>query len=63
MIKPLLDDLRMADTERLSMYMAQRGLDTTFWNNVKLGKQNPWEKLRANYVNKQMMQYSMKVQI
>lgn len=56
-------NLRMADAERLSMYMAQRGLDTAFWNNVKLGKQNPWEKLRANDVNKQMMQYSMKVQL
>lgn len=52
---------RMLDAEKIAAYMKSRGLDTSFWENVKTGKQNPWEKLRANDVNKQMMQYSLKV--
>lgn len=52
---------RMIDADKIATYMKSRGLDISFWENVKAGKQNPWEKLRANDVNKQMMQYSMKV--
>ena len=52
---------RMIDAEKIAQLMKSRGLDTTFWDNVKTGKQDPWEKLRANDVNKQMMQYSLKI--
>ena len=52
--------LRMAETERLSQYMKSQGLDTSFWENIKAGKQDPWEKLKANDVNKQMMQFAVK---
>lgn len=51
---------RMIDTDRIATYMKSRGMDISFWENVKTGKQNPWEKLRANDVNKQMMQYNIK---
>lgn len=45
---------RISDTEKLGQYLADRGVDMTFWVNVKLGKQDPWTKLEANDVNKQM---------
>ena len=45
---------RMVDTERVSQHMKSRNMDTSWWENVKLDKQNPWEKLEANDVNKQM---------
>jgi hypothetical protein len=52
--------LRMAETERLSNYMKSQGLDISFWQNIKAGTQDPWEKLKANDINKQMMQFSVK---
>ena len=45
---------RTLDAEAISNYMSSQGIDTTFWLNVKLGKQDPWVKLRANDINKQM---------
>ena len=47
---------RTADTEIIAGLMKEKGLDTTFWENVKTGKQDPWEKLKANDPNKQMTQ-------
>lgn len=46
---------RLNETEAISQYMASQGLDTTWWNNVKAGTQDPWVKLRASDPNKQMM--------
>lgn len=57
---PQWTNRRMIDTDRISTYMKSQGMDISFWENVKTGKQNPWEKLRANDVNKQMMQYNIK---
>jgi len=45
---------RLADTEKIAGYLKSKGIDTTFWENVKINKQNPWEKLEANDINKQM---------
>jgi len=53
--------LRMKETDQLSSYMKTRGLDTTWWENVKLGQQDPWEKLKANDPNKQMAHFNIKV--
>lgn len=53
--------LRMKETEQLSVYMKNQGLSTAFWENIKLGKQDPWEKLKANDVNKQMAQFHIKL--
>ena len=47
---------RIADTEQLSVYLKSIGVDMTFWENVKANKQNPWEKLEANDINRQMTQ-------
>lgn len=49
-------EIRIADTERLSVYLREQGLDMTWWENVKAQRQNPWEKLEANDINKQMIQ-------
>ena len=46
---------RMVDTDAIAKHLKEKGLDTSFWENVKLGKQDPWVKMRANDINKQMM--------
>jgi hypothetical protein len=48
---------RWKETESLAAVMAQLGQDVSWWNAVKLGQQNPWEKLAANDVNQQMRQF------
>lgn len=53
--------LRMKETEQLAVYMRSQGLDTAFWDNIKAGKQDPWEKLKQNDVNKQMSQFSIRI--
>ena len=53
--------LRMKETEKLSVYMKEKGLDITFWENIKLGKQDPWEKLKANDINNQMAHFTIKI--
>lgn len=53
--------LRMQETEKLSVYMKEKGLDTTFWENIKAGTQDPWEKLKANDVNNQMTQFQISI--
>lgn len=53
--------LRMQETEKLSVYMREKGLDTTFWENIKAGTQDPWEKLKANDVNNQMTQFQISI--
>jgi len=51
---------RIADTNAIAAYLESKNVDLTFWNNVKAGKQNPWEKLRANDINNQMTQTPVK---
>jgi len=53
-------NFRMMETDRLSIWMVQQGLDISWWENVKLEKQDPWEKLRANDPNNQMKQFKMR---
>jgi hypothetical protein len=51
---------RFNDCIRISDYMkTQLGLDTTFFENVQAGKQNPWEKLIKNDINQQMKQFNI----
>ncbi len=52
---------RVADSNKLADYMKSIDMDTTFWENVKAGKQDPWAKLVINDVNKQMTQSQSKV--
>jgi hypothetical protein len=52
---------RYADCNLAAEYLKTQGLDTEWWEHVKKGKQDPWEKLRANDINKQMVQYKLNV--
>lgn len=52
--------LRLEETEKLSNYMQSNGIDITWWNNVKEGLQDPWEKLKANDVNNQMSCFTVR---
>jgi len=47
---------RIDDAEKLGQYLRSQGQDMTWWDNVKANRQDPWEKLSANDVNKQMTQ-------
>jgi hypothetical protein len=47
---------RINDTEKLANYLKQQGQDMSWWENVKANRQDPWEKLSANDINKQMTQ-------
>lgn len=56
--------LRLEETEKLARFMESKGLDTTWWQNVKKGQQDPWAKLKENDINGQMscftVQYAQK---
>ena len=52
---------RMKECDTLSEYMKDQGLDTSWWENIKENKQDPWEKLRINDVNDQMRQFAISV--
>jgi hypothetical protein len=52
---------RMQECEILSNYMKSQNLDTTWWENIKSNKQDPWEKLRLNDTNNQMRQFQINV--
>jgi hypothetical protein len=54
---PTFGKQRLDDAERLGKYMKANNIDTAWWESVKAGKQDPWVKLRANDINKQMFQY------
>jgi len=51
-------NLRMEDATKIAVYLeTKRGMDMSFFANVHRGLQDPWEKLKLNDVNKQMMQF------
>jgi len=50
---------RMQDTDKLSEYMKAHGMDITWWDNVKAGKQEPWIKLQQNDTNNQCKQFQI----
>lgn len=47
---------RIEDAERLSQYLKSKGQDITWWEEVKANRQDPWQKLAANDINRQMTQ-------
>ena len=51
--------IRMGDCDKLAEYMKSQNIDTTWWENVKSGKQDPWDKLRDNDPNNQMKQFTI----
>jgi hypothetical protein len=50
---------RLADAQKISTYRKSQGEDTAWWDNFIAGKQDPWEKLRTNDINKQMVQFNL----
>jgi hypothetical protein len=52
---------RLVDTDRLSKYMKSQNLDTSWWEGVKLGKNDPFKLMKANDPNNQTSQYNMVV--
>jgi hypothetical protein len=53
-------NLRHQDCEKIAKYLeTQHGQDMSFFRNVFAGTQDPWEKLKLNDVNKQMVQYTV----
>jgi glycosyltransferase involved in cell wall biosynthesis len=55
---PTWDLRRMHDAKAIIDYRESLGEDVTWWDNFKSGKQDPWEKLKKNDVNKQMVQFT-----
>jgi hypothetical protein len=51
--------LRIDETEKLSQWMKTHGLETSWWESIKAGTQDPWEKLVANDVNNHMKQFKI----
>lgn len=50
---------RMADGEKIAKVMQSQGQSTDWWDRVKTGAQDPWEKLKVNDVNGQMFQFKL----
>ena len=53
---PKLRSGRLDDTEKISQYMKSKGLDTSWWEGVKVGKNNPFDLMAANDPNGQTVQ-------
>ena len=50
---------RLQDMHKIKEYLELQGEDTTWFDEVNAGRQDPWEKLKANDPNKQMVQFNM----
>lgn len=53
---PKLRNGRLDDTEKIAQYMKSKGFDTSWWEGVKAGKNNPFELMAANDPNGQTVQ-------
>ena len=47
---------RLKDCDTIADYLKSTGRDTSYWEKVKSGQQDPWNKLKANDPNGQMTQ-------
>lgn len=52
---------RFQECDQLSEHLKSIGQDTGFWDRVKGGQQDAWEKLKANDVNNQMHQFNLRL--
>jgi hypothetical protein len=50
---------RQQDCENISRWLVSQGYDMSWWENVKIGKQDAWEILAKNDINKQMVQFEI----
>jgi len=58
---PRVQQQRYTDVAQLASYMQSLGMDTSWWESIKSGKQDPWTRLRELDINKQMSQFEMQV--
>jgi hypothetical protein len=56
---PTFHKIRLDYCEKFQEYMKSKNLDTTFWENVKAGTQDPWQRMRENDPNKQTSQFAI----
>ena len=52
--------LRIQECEKLDVYFKKLGRDSDWWERVKTGVQDPWQKLRENDPNGQMRQFTLR---
>jgi len=57
---PNMTRLRMQECDIIDEYLKSIGSTSTWWDRVRTGKQDPWEKLRENDINNQMRQFTLK---
>jgi hypothetical protein len=50
---------RQADLSKLAAYMELMKLDLTYFNNILIGKQDPWQRMRENDPNGQTGQFAI----
>lgn len=48
---------RLNDANKIAIYLTEQGYDMTFWESVKKGTQDPWEKMLASDVNGHMKKF------
>jgi hypothetical protein len=58
---PRVQQQRYTDVAQIATYMRDQGMDTSWWENIKSGKQDPWTRLQELDINKQMTQFEMKI--
>ena len=58
---PKVQQQRYTDVAQIATYMNDQGMDTSWWESIKSGKQDPWTRLRELDINKQMTQFEMAV--
>lgn len=51
---------RMKECDTLDEYLKSIGKGSDWWARCKSGEQDPWERLRENDINKQMVQFTVK---
>lgn len=51
---------RYLDCHKIADYLKSKNIDTTWWDGVKEGKNDPWTKMKANDPNGQMAQIALK---
>lgn len=46
--------VRLSEASKIAKYLDSQGYDLTYWNNILLGKQDPWQKMLESDVNKHL---------
>jgi len=57
---PNLAMLRYKECDNINAYLKSLGVASDWWDRVKTGTQDPWEKLKENDINDHMRQFNLK---